>query len=59
MICVEMQILQCIKQKKRKNKIEYFKEYMKDVIISNYGIEQSLKTCNKRTAVGNILSTSN
>ena len=30
-------------KEKGKNKIEVFKEYMKDVIITNYGIDQSLK----------------
>ena len=42
-LCRDADIAMHQAKEKGKNKIEYFKEYMKDVIISNYGIEQSLK----------------
>ena len=42
-LCRDADIAMHQAKEKGKNKIEYFKEYMKDVIITNYGIEQSLK----------------
>tara|TARA_B100000287_G_scaffold432799_1_gene492969 strand:- start:354 stop:2132 length:1779 start_codon:yes stop_codon:yes gene_type:complete len=42
-LCRDADIAMHQAKEKGKNKIQIFKEYMKDVIISNYGIEQSLK----------------
>ena len=42
-LCRDADIAMHQAKEKGKNKVEYFKEYMKDVIITNYGIEQSLK----------------
>ena len=42
-LCRDADIAMHQAKEKGKNKIQYFEEYMKDVIITNYGIDQSLK----------------
>ena len=42
-LCRDADIAMHQAKEKGKNKIQYFEEYMKDVIITNYGMDQSLK----------------
>ena len=42
-LCRDSDIAMHQAKQKGKNRIQYFKEYMKDVIITNYGMGQSLK----------------